>query len=81
MNLTFAAGSQVLHYGEGQRYEQHHDFLIDSVNPAPENGGQRMMTFLMYLTTVEEGGETLFPLVCWSLSTLIRSVTLTEILS
>ncbi|KAK9838186.1 hypothetical protein WJX81_007420 [Elliptochloris bilobata] len=55
-------GVQVLHYHNGQRYEQHHDFLIDSINPAPENGGQRMMTFLMYLTTVEEGGETLFPL-------------------
>ena len=56
-------GAQVLHYHHGQRYEQHHDFLIDKVNPAPENGGQRIITFLMYLTTVEEGGETYFPLV------------------
>ena len=53
----------MLHYHHGQRYEQHHDFLIDKVNPAPENGGQRIITFLMYLTTVEEGGETYFPLV------------------
>ena len=53
----------MLHYHNGQRYEQHHDFLIDSVNPSPENGGQRIITFLMYLTSVEEGGETSFPLV------------------
>jgi len=27
----------------------------------PQNGGQRVATFLMYLTTPEEGGETVFP--------------------
>jgi hypothetical protein len=57
------APRQVLHYHDGQRYEQHHDFLVDAINPSPEHGGQRLVTFLMYLTTVEEGGETVFPMV------------------
>lgn len=57
------ARGQVLHYHDGQRYEQHHDFLVDAINPSPEHGGQRLVTFLMYLTTVEEGGETVFPMV------------------
>jgi hypothetical protein len=35
-----------------------------------ENGGQRVVTFLMYLSTPEEGGETVFPYAdrkvrCW----------------
>ena len=62
LDPTAAAARQVLHYADGQRYEQHHDFLVDAINPSPEHGGQRLVTFLMYLTTVEEGGETVFPM-------------------
>ena len=54
-------GMQVLHYVNGQKYEAHHDYFHDTVNPQKSNGGQRVATMLMYLTTVEEGGETVFP--------------------
>ena len=42
-------GLQILHYVDGQKYEPHHDFFHDSVNQAPELGGQRVATILMYL--------------------------------
>ncbi|KAK9818424.1 hypothetical protein WJX72_012505 [[Myrmecia] bisecta] len=54
-------GMQILHYVDGQKYEPHHDFFHDKYNADPSNGGQRVATMLMYLTTVEEGGETVFP--------------------
>ncbi|KAK9013078.1 hypothetical protein V6N11_041100 [Hibiscus sabdariffa] len=52
-------GLQVLHYEVGQKYEPHHDYFKDEFNT--KNGGQRMATVLMYLSDVEEGGETVFP--------------------
>lgn len=52
-------GLQVLHYEEGQKYEAHFDYFHDNVNT--RNGGQRIATVLMYLSDVEEGGETVFP--------------------
>ncbi|KAK9797418.1 hypothetical protein WJX73_008984 [Symbiochloris irregularis] len=54
-------GMQILHYVDGQKYEPHHDFFHDKFNAQPSNGGQRIATVLMYLTTVDEGGETVFP--------------------
>ncbi|KAE8771023.1 Prolyl 4-hydroxylase subunit alpha-1 [Hordeum vulgare] len=45
-------GLQVLHYEVGQKYESHFHYFLD---------GQRMATILMYLSDVEEGGETIFP--------------------
>ncbi|EFJ44873.1 hypothetical protein VOLCADRAFT_82641 [Volvox carteri f. nagariensis] len=54
-------GLQVLHYHDGQKYEPHYDYFHDPVNASPEHGGQRVVTVLMYLTTVEEGGETVLP--------------------
>ncbi|KAL6504795.1 putative prolyl 4-hydroxylase 3 [Orobanche hederae] len=50
---------QVLHYEEGQKYEPHYDYIPDVFNT--KNGGQRIATLLMYLSDVEEGGETVFP--------------------
>nr|XP_010940405.1 probable prolyl 4-hydroxylase 3 [Elaeis guineensis]XP_029116066.1 probable prolyl 4-hydroxylase 3 [Elaeis guineensis] len=52
-------GFQVLHYEVGQKYEPHFDYFLDEFNT--KNGGQRMATLLMYLSDVEEGGETVFP--------------------
>ncbi|KAE8668918.1 putative prolyl 4-hydroxylase 10 [Hibiscus syriacus] len=52
-------GVQVLHYEVGQKYERHYDYFMDEYNT--QNGGQRIATVLMYLSDVEEGGETVFP--------------------
>ncbi|KAL2499295.1 putative prolyl 4-hydroxylase 3 [Abeliophyllum distichum] len=52
-------GLQVLHYEVGQKYEAHYDYFLDEFNT--KNGGQRTATLLMYLSDVEEGGETVFP--------------------
>ncbi|KAL5706308.1 procollagen-proline 4-dioxygenase [Ranunculus cassubicifolius] len=52
-------GLQVLHYEVGQKYEPHYDYFSDEFNT--KNGGQRIATVLMYLSDVEEGGETVFP--------------------
>ena len=50
---------QVLRYELGQKYEPHFDYFFDPVNT--QQGGHRYATVLMYLSDVEEGGETIFP--------------------
>lgn len=50
---------QILHYEPSQKYEPHFDYFHDPINA--QNGGQRLATMLMYLSDVEEGGETVFP--------------------
>lgn len=52
---------QVLQYGPGQQYRPHFDFFQD--NTTVQNGGNRHTTVLVYLSDVEEGGETVFPLL------------------
>ncbi|XP_030447109.1 probable prolyl 4-hydroxylase 3 isoform X1 [Syzygium oleosum] len=52
-------GLQILHYEVGQKYDAHYDYFLDEFNT--KNGGQRIATLLMYLSDVEEGGETVFP--------------------
>lgn len=54
-------GLQILKYENGEKYDAHFDYFHDSYNKRPESGGQRLVTMLMYLATVEEGGETVFP--------------------
>lgn len=52
---------QILKYVNGQEYKPHTDYFHDKVNSDPAHGGQRIATVLMYLSTPEEGGETVFP--------------------
>ncbi|KNA21793.1 hypothetical protein SOVF_040140 [Spinacia oleracea] len=52
-------GLQILHYEVGQKYEPHFDYFLEDYSTV--NGGQRIATVLMYLSDVEEGGETVFP--------------------
>jgi len=47
---------QILSYGENQFYNMHHDIGPVATDPS----GQRIMTFFLYLSDVEEGGETRF---------------------
>ncbi|KAL5980629.1 putative prolyl 4-hydroxylase 7 [Asimina triloba] len=50
---------QILHYEHGEKYEPHYDYFYDKANQ--EIGGHRIATVLMYLSSVEMGGETIFP--------------------
>eukprot|EP00955_Chlamydomonas_euryale_P092413 364705-Chlamydomonas_euryale.AAC.14 len=45
----------------GEKYGPHHDYFSHAA--ADEGGGNRLVTALMYLSDVEEGGETVFPKV------------------
>eukprot|EP01036_Dinobryon_divergens_P028413 gene28414-37350_t len=49
---------QVLKYETGQKYNVHHDYGKEDVSLAC---GPRILTFFLYLSDVEEGGETAFP--------------------
>jgi hypothetical protein len=56
--------TQVLHYSVGEEFRPHHDFL-DPANPSHlqqlRSRGQRIATFLIYLSDEFAGGETEFP--------------------
>lgn len=57
-------GLQVLRYEVGQEYRPHHDYFVQTANTEVDNlknGGQRVLTFLVYLNTPELGGATCFP--------------------
>lgn len=55
---------QILHYGTGGEYLPHHDYF-DAAQPGVEqhlrHGGQRVATLVIYLSEVDEGGDTVFP--------------------
>ncbi len=54
----------ILHYGIGEEYKTHSDCFRmkdESELKLAGKGGQRLATFLIYLNTVEAGGETRFP--------------------
>jgi prolyl 4-hydroxylase len=73
MNLPLENGEglQVLYYPAGAQSMPHFDFLVPS-NPANQaslaRSGQRVSTLVSYLNEVEEGGETVFPELGWSVS-------------
>jgi prolyl 4-hydroxylase len=47
-----------LHYDPGQYYVKHHDYIPGHLSMPC---GPRLFTFFLYLSDVEEGGETSFP--------------------
>jgi prolyl 4-hydroxylase len=55
---------QILHYKPGNEYLAHHDWF-DPADPGSgevlRNGGQRVITVIVYLNEVAAGGETRFP--------------------
>ncbi|XP_050369917.1 probable prolyl 4-hydroxylase 9 [Argentina anserina] len=56
---THGEAFNVLRYEIGQKYNSHYDaFHPDEYGPQTS---QRVASFLLYLTDVEEGGETMFP--------------------
>jgi prolyl 4-hydroxylase len=59
-----AEGLQIQRYGLGGEYRPHFDWFDPSM-PGPrkhlERGGQRVGTFVLYLSEVEKGGGTSFP--------------------
>ncbi|WP_423408961.1 2OG-Fe(II) oxygenase [Heyndrickxia sp. MSNUG] len=58
-------GLQILNYKIGQEYKAHYDFFT-SKNKVVSN--PRISTLVMYLNDVEEGGETYFPKLNFSVS-------------
>lgn len=58
--LEHAEGLQVLHYGPGQEYRAHYDFFAPN---SPSSRNNRISTLIIYLNDVEQGGETVFPLL------------------
>jgi len=49
---------QILRYDVGNFYNRHNDYIETDVN---RRYGVRILTFYLYLSEVEEGGETRFP--------------------
>lgn len=54
-------GLQVLRYELGQEYRPHNDYFSAGTTSFMNNGGQRVGTFIMYLSTPTRGGGTSFP--------------------
>lgn len=55
----------VMHFSEKEDYATHVDFFrpeIPVMKKLYDQAGQRVVTFLMYLSDVQEGGETAYPL-------------------
>jgi len=70
--LTHAEALQVIYYGPSQEYRPHFD-SYDLSTPKGQRccrrGGQRLVTGLVYLNEVEEGGATDFPKLGVSVAT------------
>jgi len=62
MDFTCAEPMVMLHYGPGQEYFPHRDYLPPETLAANQpEAGQRAITLLCYLSEVEAGGQTIFP--------------------
>jgi prolyl 4-hydroxylase len=59
-------GMQILRYDAGNEYRAHFDWMnpdLPGLRKHMEVGGQRLGTFVLYLSKVESGGGTSFPAV------------------
>ncbi|XP_049614706.1 prolyl 4-hydroxylase subunit alpha-1 isoform X2 [Syngnathus scovelli] len=63
LDSTTAEAMQVANYGVGGQYEPHHDFQGDEIEePYSHLGtGNRIATWLVYISDVPAGGATVFP--------------------
>jgi prolyl 4-hydroxylase len=55
---------QLVRYNPGQQYKPHYDFFVpghEATGDALKRGGQRTLTFFIYLNDVDQGGTTHFP--------------------
>ena len=62
--IEHGEGLQILQYKPGQEYRAHHDFF----SSASKVTNNRISTLVMYLNDVEQGGETFFPHLNFSVS-------------
>lgn len=63
--IEHGEGIQILQYNPGQEYKAHYDFFSSTSKIANNN---RISTLVMYLNDVEQGGETFFPKLNFSVS-------------
>lgn len=63
--IDHGEGLQILQYTPGQEYKAHYDFFSSTSKVANNN---RISTLVMYLNDVEEGGETFFPKLNFSVT-------------
>lgn len=63
--IEHGEGIQILQYTPGQEYKAHYDFFSSTSKIANNN---RISTLVMYLNEVEQGGETFFPKLNFSVS-------------
>uniref|UniRef100_A0A7S4UJW3 Fe2OG dioxygenase domain-containing protein n=1 Tax=Guillardia theta TaxID=55529 RepID=A0A7S4UJW3_GUITH len=62
--MSYAEDMQVLKYTFKQHYHVHYDFFDPKMYPGDKrwsSGHNRLVTVFFYLTSVEKGGETIFP--------------------
>lgn len=60
-SLVYGHGFNMLRYLPGGYYKRHHDFILEEADRRSfRNCGPRVLTFFVYLTDVDEGGETAF---------------------
>ena len=60
INVNNTETFQILKYDINEYYKQHHDFIQPQTKMSC---GPRILTFFLYLSDVEDGGETSFPLI------------------
>ncbi|CAI7999267.1 Prolyl 4-hydroxylase subunit alpha-1 [Geodia barretti] len=61
--MSTAEQLQVVNYGIGGHYEPHYDFGTDEASFTDGKDRNRIATVLFYLSDVELGGATVFPIV------------------